>query len=386
MTKRRWWPIFIFGLVFSPSAHAQFTGFSSEQPSFGRQVRNLGMGNTGVALRGTADSAVYYNPASLNDLEKWRIQFMSITAELTTDIYSTVKDFQDLNDTLDAAQNDTERLDAFNSFLVKHSGEFQYGRMSLDLVNFSRKNFAIGAAIDERIELAFRDQWDSRFDIRNFGDIAMYAGVSHDFFDKLIQFGVTVRPTVRFSLNAADESVSVVDVLAEDNPNIENDGSLSDQVKVLKDPRFGLGVDLGLKSDLTKLTKLEMLRPQVGFTWTDMGSPTFGGAPGNPQSLNIGAAIHPDLWKLKNAVALDIRGLNQERDFISKLHFGVESVIDFPISVGLRAGLSQGYFTAGFTLDFTVFKLEGAWYGEEVGRLGHQDGSYRAAVRVAFAI
>ncbi len=34
---------------------------------------------------------------------------------------------------------------------------------------------------------------------------------------------------------------------------------------------------------------------------------------------------------------------------------------------GWRAGLNQGYWTAGFTGEFGVFKLDLATYGEEVG-------------------
>ena len=65
--------------LFISSGSSAQTQLPKEGPSLNRKVRNLGMGNVGVALTGTHDSSPFYNPAGLNDLDKGRLQFFSFT-------------------------------------------------------------------------------------------------------------------------------------------------------------------------------------------------------------------------------------------------------------------------------------------------------------------
>jgi hypothetical protein len=81
-------------------------------------------------------------------------------------------------------------------------------------------------------------------------------------------------------------------------------------------------------------------------------------------------------------VALDIRQLNQERAFLSKLHFGIES--QFPWILSLRAGLNQGYISGGATFDLWIAKIEGAIYFEEVGARTSEKGNLRYAGTLSF--
>ena len=68
------------------------------------------------------------------------------------------------------------------------------------------------------------------------------------------------------------------------------------------------------------------------------------------------------------------------------MHFGVESVFDWVVDIGLRAGMSQGYFTAGTSFDFRFVRLDAAYYHEEVGTVTRQSGNQRIIATLAFNI
>ncbi len=346
------------------------------------------MGNVGVAIHGTHDSAPFYNPAGLNDIEDARFQFFSITGGVSTDSFGLVGDTIDLIDDLDAQTTDAGKVSVLDQFIQARTGEFHHVRVSLDLFNYVRKNFAIGLTLDERLDMSFRDQSVPHFDVRNLGDAMVFLGASTSFLDRLIQVGVTLRPVVRFAIDEADQTVTYADVVAE---NADGDPVIKDQFENMKERRFGMGVDLGFKSDLGfKAFKekdwYKFLNPAIGLTWQDIGSPSFGVAPGNEQSVSLGFAVHPNVGKFKNTFGLDFRSLNQEKAFLSKMHLGAETVFDWVVDVGLRVGLSQGYFTAGTTFDFKVVRLDAAYYNEEVGAVTRQGANQRLIATLSFNI
>lgn len=387
-TKQIWIfaAILLFLLYMGGEALASTT-FAQEGPTLNRKVRNLGMGNIGVALYGTGDSSPFYNPAGLNDVEKGRFQFFTHTLDVAGSTIGLITDMKDLVKEVDDAATDAEKIRVYNNFLQEHTGEFQHFRYTFDIFNYARKNFAVGLLMDEKLDMSFRDQSFPHFDVQNLGDIGVYVSGARDFRDKIIQVGFTVRPIVRLSLDEADQTITSADVLGKD---AEGKTLLKSQMeKAYKEKRFGLGVDLGLKSNLAfeglkKMKIYEQLKPEVGITWQDIGSPSFGAAPDNEQSISVGMAVHPAIWKLKNTIGLDLREINQERGFLSKLHFGLESKL--PWLLTLRGGMSQGYLTGGATLDVWIVKLDAAIYFEEVGIKTREKGNLRWATTLSFNI
>ena len=75
--------IALFLFMLPTGAWAQKSALSQESPTLNRKVRNLGMGNIGVAMRGSHDFSPFYNPAGLNDVEESNWQFFSPTVELS---------------------------------------------------------------------------------------------------------------------------------------------------------------------------------------------------------------------------------------------------------------------------------------------------------------
>ncbi len=377
-------------LVAASVAFAQFPSqnntFTSEGPSLNRKVRNLGMGNVGVALKGTHGSSPFYNPAGLNDLDKGQFEFLAITGEVSKNAFDLFTDLKDLSDDLDAASTDSDKTNVIGDFVQANTGKFRRLRTTFDIFNYVRKNFAIGLLIDERIDLTVRNDVPESFYVRNLGDASLFISGAHGFWDGLLQVGVTLKPTLRFSLDEVDQQVDFTDTQDDASGELALNSQLK---KIYKEKRFGLGVNLGLKSNLAfgelKDAKwFKALGPQFGVTWEDIGSTSFDSAQDNEQSINAGFAIHPDIWKIKSAFAIDVRDINREIPLLSKLHVGVESKL--PWLLALRAGLNQGYFTAGASLDLWVMELEGAMYFEEIGTSVRQDGNLRYAFRLSFNI
>lgn len=358
-----------------------------ESPSFGRRVRNLGMGNVGVSILGTNDSAGFYNPAGLNDITESEIRFMNITAEMSKNSTGLIGDVKDLKDNIDKANTDSDKVRALNDFIQQRTGEFQHLRLGLEILNYSRKNFAAGLLVDERLDLSFRDQTFPHFDMRNLGDAGGYFSFSTDFWDQILQMGMTFRPTMRFSLNEKDQQITFADATTK---NSKGDVILKDQFEnILDDRQFIIPVDFGMKSNLgfdfwKDSYFYEQFKPQVGFTWENIGSPSFAPLPTSTQTVNTGMSISPQLWRFKSLLAVEMRELNRPRPMLSKLHVGTE--IKFPWVLAVRGGVSQGYYTVGTTIDLVFVKIDGAIYSEEVGYYTRQDGNKRYAVTFGFKI
>lgn len=379
--------------------------FAQESPSMNRSVRALGMGNAFIAVDGNVYSP-FYNPAGLNDIEKGRFNILSPTMEVSSSAFGLVSDVRDLVDDIDAANSDSQKVDALDNFVKARFGEFNHLRAALNIINYTRHNFAAGALLEERLTLSFRDQALPKFEVRDITDLVFYASVSHNWWEKLLQAGVTVKPAIRSAVNEAINSATAV-----------ND-EVDDVFQTLLFPHLGISFDLGLKSDLSfpglmksdSYKRLhEYLKPAVALTWQDIGNTPFkwnlrdtdGNEDGveNPakfvnavasspvdseQSISVGAKVSPKLAILDTNFALDVRDLNQDKDFFTKLNIGAE--VKFPKILALRAGLSQGYLAAGIGVDLWIVNVDFATYAEEVGQFSREDGNRRYALSLNMGI
>lgn len=377
----------IFALLLTVTSASAIDLLPQESPSNFRRVRNLGMGNVGVSILGTPDSAPFYNPAGLNDITKSELRFMNITAEISDNSRKLITDVKDLSDDVKNANTSADKTRALNDFIQQRSGEFQHLRLAVELLSYTKKNFATGLLVDQRLDLSFRDQSFPHFDIRNLGDVGGYFAFSTDYWDQLLQLGMTFRPMMRFALEEQDQQVTFADVTTE---NAKGDPILTDQLKNIWESRqFGVPITFGLKSNLEfdfwkNSYFIEQLKPQVGVTWEDIGSPSFAPLSGPGQTVNAGFSINPDLWRLKNVFAVEFRELNRERPLLSKLHVGAE--VKLPWILAVRGGVSQGYWTTGASIDLVFVKIDGAIYHEEVGYSTRQSGNLRYAATFGFKI
>jgi hypothetical protein len=96
---------------------------------------------------------------------------------------------------------------------------------------------------------------------------------------------------------------------------------------------------------------------------------------GNPTKLgravDLGSSFRlPNWWVWTSRLAIDVRNIAHPNWTVRKgLHIGAEFLWEMSswFKGGWRAGLNQGYLTAGFSGQIGIFKLDLATVGEEVG-------------------
>jgi hypothetical protein len=110
-----------------------------------------------------------------------------------------------------------------------------------------------------------------------------------------------------------------------------------------------------------------------------------------PNDRTVSAGLRTDFTDVlvfsKSVVALEMQNLGPTRVKASmwkKVHMGGETRILSILAV--RAGLNQGYYTAGLGVDLPLIKLDVATYGEELGAVAGQLEDRRYVVRLCLDI
>ena len=104
--------LFFLGLVLAVStAQAQANLTMRNSPRSMQGTRPLGMGGAFVAVEGTDENALFYNPAAINDYEKKiHMQFLLPTVEFSYKAISFfASDLPGLADDIDAAATDSDK-------------------------------------------------------------------------------------------------------------------------------------------------------------------------------------------------------------------------------------------------------------------------------------
>ena len=111
--------------------------------------------------------------------------------------------------------------------------------------------------------------------------------------------------------------------------------------------------------------------PTLAVVWQDMGMTSFtktDGIDAPPRihdNVSVGFGTFVDLPGLDWTNSIELQHLTESDEQIGKkVHLGTE--ISLPL-IDLRAGINQGYTTYGAGFDFFLFKVDAAYYKEELG-------------------
>jgi hypothetical protein len=326
------------------------------------------MGGTGVAISGSRESAMM-NPAALSDVTRAKFETLPILLEVPFDL-GIVSDFMDFKDvTDDETSTDAEKRAAFQTFSESIASIATATRVNI-YPSWTKNDLHVGLLADVFVNPRFRIGGVTSDQVVELGGsngtTGLVVGGSRSFLQNRLRVGATIKALYRVDLTAEQE-VSVYDLLIGQDTSSTVDQIFGDPVADRRG--FGFGLDLGARYDLPFLE--DVLRPSVGMTWQDIAGTRFVGNKDSrpnsiPQSVSLGAAIHPDWKLLRNTIALDLRNIQESQEFMNKLHLGIETVVWDVLA--FRGGLAQGYFSTGISLLTRILEAEVFLTAREAGK------------------
>ncbi len=347
-----------------------------QYPYLYKSPRAMGMGGAYVAIGGRTDT-LFYNPAGLSTMPKKNLEvnILGLSAGVgqnSIDFAKDIKDALDMGDLNGDGDPDDDRLKAVNDVLAKYRGK----NLHLDVADWTSVGrnqgkwaFAVGGVASLRIDASSHQGFSSNGILEVNAD-ATGGGVL-GFSVKLLgelYAGVGVKVLHRESLIHSFTAREIVE---------KQDDLKNYIVKDLRKSGNAVGFDAGI---IYNIAEDSWLRPRIGVSVMNIGDLKFGDAGSIPMTTNVGVAVNPKIPIFSSLViGLDyvdvFNNFKEDKDKGKRIRLGGELyVIDNPLlSLGLRAGLYQGYPTFGADLRFLLLTVSYVTYSEEVGAYAGQD-------------
>ncbi len=299
-------------------------------------VRALGMGNAFLALSNDSN-ALWYNPAGLARVKGYHVNVFD---------FSMGVDSADTLTRLGGAlfQGDTNNLMRPDLQFFR----FNY-RPTLVMPFFSMALFSHANAY---IEMNNLDSLDAAVDLFAFNDIGLAAAFAVPL-GPYFSIGATTR---LFQRTGVDTSLTALDLITELGVPSVNDVLPAVYQRVFELMGFGLGVGVDIGAMASVPLPAGYPRWTFAATMQDVGNTTFRTLSGTTpppvaSTVHFGTALEYQLGMSKRAfnLAFDFRNAFDNAPLIKKLNLGAELKMGF---FSLRAGMSQGYPTGGFSLEF----------------------------------
>lgn len=334
--------------------------YAAEYYGFHRGVRPLGMGGAFTAVADDV-SGVYFNPAGLADLPGFTLGILDPmvgVSENTVDLYD---DYDEI---------DTDDVTEVTELMRKYVGENNHVEAAFDLhlgFRMGRAGILVSAIAQSDSNIRIRNPVNPQAHITSINDYGgmLSMGVAVPGL-KGLKLGGTIKALQRKSLN----EVYSATVIADDDL-----GDLIDD-----DTKDGSGVTADLGAIYT-FNLLKVTDISIGVAGINIPEVDYGDAMDGKSQVNAGVAFRQKLLGFTLTEALDVYdvtdNVSDDSSFEKKVHMGAE--LKFPWLISVRAGLNQGYYTAGATLNFKILKVDVATYGEEIGMIAGQKEDRRYA-------
>lgn len=352
----------VFMFIPGPAATA------AEYYGFHRGTRPLGMGGAFTAI---ADdfNAVYFNPAGLASIQGFTLGLLDPTvgvSENTVDLYN---DFEDI---------DSDDVTEVAELMREYVGENNHVDAAFDLhLGFKVKDAGvmITAIGQSASNIRIRNPVNPEAQITSIND---YGGV--------LSMGVSVPGIKGLKLGASLKAVCRRSLNEFYSATVIADDDLGDLIDDDIEEGSGVSADLGA---IYSFSLLKITDVSLGVTGMNLPEMDFGDAMDAKTQINTGVALRQKIVGFTLTEAIDIYDVTdnicEDSSFEKKVHLGAE--LKFPWLISLRAGLNQGYYTAGATVDFKIIKIDVASYGEEIGVIAGQkeDRRYSASISIGWA-
>lgn len=328
-----------------------------------RGVRSLGMGGL-VTTTGLYDEALFGNPAMHGQSDTWKISLINVTAEANDHIIKDASKFSKVSgasgsdiftkvaDSGIVGRNEHLRVSNVTGYYAPRFISDQYA-------------FAIGILVNQQTNIMLRSNVD--LSIQSYLDAGPAFGVARKFMNDDLTVGVNVRGIYRL---AADRDFKTIEFLSGKKLSLSDIGGQ------------GMGVDGDIGAYYKTPLDLKIVRFSVGGSVNNLAASRYDVAfknlvkkvtsapPSNDRKANLGVrADFSDLFILtENKAAVEVQDIGKSSKLVSlwkRVHMGAETRLIRLFSV--RAGLNQGYYTAGLGLNLPLLKIDLATYGEEIG-------------------
>ena len=336
--------LFVFGTGYDIMA--------KQYPRLFRGVRPLGMGDAFTAVADD-ENALFYNPAGLSEISSFQIGIINPLVEVSKKSIDLVQDAQDadLDDTGEVAD-----------LLREYVGEHQHFRVSLFPhvgFNVAGAGVMVGGLGQGTLDASIRNPVWPEANVDAVIDYGVLGGFGLDLPFEGLRGGIALKFLQRESLSEIYTATDIAD------PNFED--TLEDDLH----SGSGFSADLGV---IYELGFVPVFDTNVALVVQNIPEMDMGDAKDIDTQANLGLSIEKSFSAFGLVGALDYKDLTgaiEEDDDISKrIHLGAE--LKFLKFLAVRAGLNQGYLSAGATLDLWVLRFDFATYSEEVGAYAGQ--------------
>lgn len=327
--------------IFAAGAQAQ-----SYHRNMMQDIRWLGRGNTGVATINDG-TALFYNPAGLGMQDSYSFSLINPMLGANQNVYTNFSDFA--------------RFTASDSTLSDKMAPFLGNAIGIPLSFFphvSVPNFAIGYWNYLEAQMLYSNPVNPELqvDYRNDNGVILGTGFGYK---EIFSFGVSLKYTrrtiVQETFTATPSGLSLVQ------------GAISDYSSLYRKGE-GFGINVGAQSHF-ELGKLGWFA--AGAAIEDLGFMKFKGTTTTykpnqqAQQVSTGVALGFNSLLMDITLLADYRDMLNTSEHVTKhLFAGAETSLP---GFDLRAGLYQGYWTAGATIRFLpLFDIDFATYGQEV--------------------
>ena len=348
-------------------------------------VRNLGMGNVGIALSHD-ENALFYNPAGLARVEETYGSFNFILG--------ASEDIVRLSQKNSVKVDDVEKVgDVFELILDKTFYVRGTGSVNLLLPIVHSMTFGASYFYDSETVLALENAVLPQLFIGTRLDEGQAFGISLPVADdKSVVLGVGARIiNKRVELPHRVFTLSKIIRAGDDTDSLFPKGTDT--------PARGVGGDFGLQWRLAGNFKIT-----IGAVAQNIGNMRFLRKAGattpkdRKMEIGVGVSIQPEIGPFRILSAIDIKDLTMQgtndRNLEKRTHMGIEVGL-FPMDstssvAAVRSGYNQGYATFGVEVNPLVFSnfltINYALYGEELGSSSGEIKDSRALLQISLKL
>lgn len=373
--------LFILSLLLIPtfSFAASKVPLTREFPAIIDSVEALGMGN---AYYGVSSNkfASFYNPAALKHVPHYTVDILPITFGLSQETIN--KGFDAVEIASKGNLDDAKVMsDLINTFL----GKF----VNIGPINFfpafTKKNLSIGIFTANEMNFVAYNRVIPELAIRVKSDTGAAVSFATQFLeDDSLSLGFTVKGLYRVNFTKAYNALELSSLFSN-----SSSASKDFQKEIMKDGTgFAILGSVGMMYDMPSFGSsiLDYIKPRFSLSFNDFGYQNFGRLMEDiDPTLNLSIGISPQFTSfLRGDLYIEFHDIlvmaGEDKSFTKRFHIGAQ--LSFWDRLFVRAGLNQGYPTAGLGFDIKFLRMNYAFYGEELGAYAGQKVDWRHAVEL----